>query len=126
MRDCRLTHIGLLGHRIWRSRGRHVEPQSRFQMNRGMRRAIDDALQIADAVKIEVGLGRPPVWDVPTDIGDFQDLLCGIELKEKRIVVLFVRASYEIETGPNKGSRQVPQKAEILLDRIQRTAGTKN
>jgi hypothetical protein len=95
-------------------------------MNRGMRRAIGDALQIADAVKIEVGLGRPPVWDVPTDIGEFQDLLCGIELKEKRIVVLFVRASDEIETGPNKGSRQVPQKAEILLDRIQRTAGTKN
>jgi hypothetical protein len=48
-----------------------------------MRRAIGDALQIADAVKIEVGLGRPPVWDVPTDIGEFQDLLCGIESSRK-------------------------------------------
>jgi hypothetical protein len=77
------------------------------------------------AVQIYVILQRTPIWDIATDVCKFKDFLGGVDLQKEGLIVLFVGTGDEIETGPDKGARKVPQKPEVALNLIQRVAGTK-
>lgn len=108
MRDCSQPRVTLWCYRIWGRGGIQPQPQSGLKMNCSMRRAVGNTLQVMEPMKRQVVLNRTSIRDISSDISEFQYLLCSVELEEKRLIVVFVRASDQIEAGANKRSWKVP------------------
>ena len=95
-------------------------------MDRRMRLAIGDPLQIAKTMKKQIVLNRASVWDISADIRKFQDFLSSVDLEKEWLIIVFSGASDEIEAGSQKGAWKVAQKAQLIWvwKRGQWTTGT--
>ena len=66
-------------------------------------------------MKKQIVLNGASVWDISADIRKFQDFLSSVDLEKEWLIIVFSRASDEIEAGSQKGAWQITQKAQLDL-----------
>jgi hypothetical protein len=105
-----------------------MDPQSWLFMNGRAVLAIDDGLQVVDAMQKNGGLDIPAIGNVAAYRGKLERLLSTIEFqKENRVRgdALFCRPRDKVETLSLPPPRQFMQQSELGTRGRHRTSGTK-
>ena len=93
-----------------------MQPQTWHSMNLRMFDTIEDLLQVADAMKIDVILVGTSVRDVSANCDKLKVLVRGVEFQEEWFVVLFVGTRNQIEAAADKRARKFRKRPRFERD----------